>query len=194
MAKMLRVLPLRSRTADPPFSFGAETKAYVAGPVRASAGQILKLEMLRNRDPLALLRKHSFCGSLEVVGRKSLKAAPRDRGSAGPTRMLFENFKDEGLKVISLAQEEARRVGRCMGTGQLLLGLLRENNGVAGVVMRNFSVPFDNARVEVDKAVSEGTSPYTGQGEAPFTYAARKIIEESDKIMQKMRTSGAWVC
>jgi hypothetical protein len=108
--------------------------------------------------------------------------------------MASENFGDEGIKVFKLAKDEAKRIGRAIGTGQLLLGLLREYNGVAGIVLRSFRVPFDDARGEVDKAVSEGTIPYTGQGWPPCTLAARQILQESDKIAQQMRTTGAWVC
>ena len=53
--------------------------------------------------------------------------------------MMFERFTEKAIKVVMLAQEEARRLGHnFVGTEQILLGLIGESTGIAAKVRRNF--------------------------------------------------------
>lgn len=65
-------------------------------------------------------------------------AGSRRRGSVNrraPTRMMFERFTEKAIKVVMLAQEEARRLGHnFVGTEQILLGLIGESTGIAAKV------------------------------------------------------------
>jgi hypothetical protein len=67
---------------------------------------------------------------------KAIKAAARSRGvrCMRVTRMMFERFTEKAIKVVMLAQEEARRLGHnFVGTEQILLGLIGESTGKYGL-------------------------------------------------------------
>ena len=66
---------------------------------------------------------------------------------------MFERFTEKAIKVIMLAQEEARRLGHnFVGTEQILLGLIGEGTGVAAKVLKSMGVNLKDARVEVEKS------------------------------------------
>ena len=67
---------------------------------------------------------------------------------------MFEHFSKEAIKVIMLAQEEARRLGHnLVGSEQVLLGLIGENTSVAAKVLNDLGINIKNARVEVEKII-----------------------------------------
>lgn len=71
-------------------------------------------------------------GTLHAHVGKAIKAAARARGvrCMRVTRMMFERFTEKAIKVVMLAQEEARRLGHnFVGTEQILLGLIGESTG-----------------------------------------------------------------
>lgn len=71
-------------------------------------------------------------GTLQAHVSKAIKAAARQRGvrCMRVTRMMFERFTEKAIKVVMLAQEEARRLGHnFVGTEQILLGLIGESTG-----------------------------------------------------------------
>ena len=63
---------------------------------------------------------------------------------------MFERFTEKAIKVIMLAQEEARRLGHnFVGTEQVLLGLISENTGVAAKTLKSMGVTLKDARAAV---------------------------------------------
>ena len=65
---------------------------------------------------------------------------------------MFERFTEKAIKVIMLAQEEARRLGHnFVGTEQILLGLIGEGTGVAAKVLKSLGVNLKDSRIEVEK-------------------------------------------
>ena len=63
---------------------------------------------------------------------------------------MFERFTEKAIKVIMLAQEEARRLGHnFVGTEQVLLGLIGEGTGIAAKTLKSMGVNLKDARVEV---------------------------------------------
>ena len=71
---------------------------------------------------------------------------------------MFERFTEKAIKVIMLAQEEARRLGHnFVGTEQILLGLIGEGTGVAAKVLKSMGVNLKDARVEVEKIIGRGS-------------------------------------
>ena len=67
---------------------------------------------------------------------------------------MFERFTEKAIKVIMLAQEEARRLGHnFVGTEQILLGLIGEGTGIAAKVLKSMGVNLKDARVEVEKII-----------------------------------------
>lgn len=81
---------------------------------------------------------------------------------------MFERFTEKAIKVIMLAQEEARRLGHnFVGTEQILLGLIGEGTGVAAKVLRSMGVNLKDARIEVEKIIGRGSGFVAV--EIPFT-------------------------
>ena len=69
---------------------------------------------------------------------------------------MFERFTEKAIKVIMLAQEEARRLGHnFVGTEQILLGLIGEGTGIGPKVLKSMGVNLKDARVEVEKITSD---------------------------------------
>ena len=91
---------------------------------------------------------------------------------------MFERFTEKAIKVIMLAQEEARRLGHnFVGTEQVLLGLIGEGTGVAAKTLKNMGVTLKEARVEVEKIIGRGSGFVAV--EIPFTPRAQRILELS---------------
>ena len=91
---------------------------------------------------------------------------------------MFERFTEKAIKVIMLAQEEARRLGHnFVGTEQILLGLIREGTGVAAKVLKSMGVNLKDSRVEVEKIIGRGSGFVAV--EIPFTPRAKRVLELS---------------
>ncbi len=93
---------------------------------------------------------------------------------------MFEHFTSEAIKVVMLAQEEARRLGHnFVGTEQILLGLLGEETGVAAKVLTDMGVTLRDARREVEKIIGRGSGFVPP--EIPFTPKVKTLFEQSFK-------------
>ena len=91
---------------------------------------------------------------------------------------MFERFTEKAIKVIMLAQEEARRLGHnFVGTEQVLLGLIGEGTGVAAKTLKSMGVNLKDARVEVEKIIGRGSGFVAV--EIPFTPRAKRDLELS---------------
>ncbi len=90
----------------------------------------------------------------------------------------FERFSDRARKVLSLAQEEAQRFNHnYIGTEHILLGLVREGEGVAARVLSNLGVDLHKVRAAVEFIIGRGEKPPTG--EIGLTPRAKRVIELS---------------
>jgi len=91
---------------------------------------------------------------------------------------MFERFTEKAIKVIMLAQEEARRLGHnFVGTEQVLLGLIGEGTGVAAKTLKAMGVNLKEARIEVEKIIGRGSGFVAV--EIPFTPRAKRVLELS---------------
>jgi ATP-dependent Clp protease ATP-binding subunit ClpC len=91
---------------------------------------------------------------------------------------MFEHFTSEAIRVIMLAQEEARRLGHnFVGTEQILLGLMGEGTGVAAKVLADLGVTLKDARREVEKIIGRGSGFVPP--EIPFTPKVKSLFEQS---------------
>lgn len=89
---------------------------------------------------------------------------------------MFERFTERARQVIVLAQDEARALKHnYIGTEHILLGLLREEEGVAAHVLESLDVDIEGVRAQVANIVGPGDEPVTGQ--IPFTPRAKKVLE-----------------
>ncbi|MHB1970205.1 MAG: ATP-dependent Clp protease ATP-binding subunit, partial [Acidimicrobiales bacterium] len=91
---------------------------------------------------------------------------------------MFERFTDRARRVLVLAQEEARDLNHAfIGTEHILLGLIREGEGVAAKALDALGVTFDVVREKVEEAIGANTNP--SPGSPPFTPRAKKVLELS---------------
>ena len=91
-------------------------------------------------------------------------------------RDRFDKFTERARKVLSLAQEEAQRFQHnYIGTEHLLLGLVREGEGVAAKVLSNLGVELNKVRSAVEFIIGRGDRIVLG--EIGLTPRAKKVIE-----------------
>jgi hypothetical protein len=100
-------------------------------------------------------------------------------------RTVFERFTDRARRVVVLAQDEARVLNHnYIGTEHLLLGLIREGEGVAARALESLGVSLEVARREIEEIIgSGGQSP---SGHIPFTPRAKKVLELSLREAQQL--------
>ena len=87
------------------------------------------------------------------------------------------NFTDRVRKVLAMAREEAIRLQHdYVGTEHILLGLIREGEGVAAAVLTNLNVDLDQIHEQVEESVKKGKATIA-LGELPYTSRAKKVLE-----------------
>ena len=89
---------------------------------------------------------------------------------------MFERFTERARQVVVLAQDEARALKHNnIGTEHILLGLLREEEGLAARVLDSLDITVEDVRANVARIVGQGEEVTTGQ--IPFTPRAKKVLE-----------------
>jgi ATP-dependent Clp protease ATP-binding subunit ClpC len=89
---------------------------------------------------------------------------------------VFERFTERARQVVVLAQDESRTLKHnYIGTEHILLGLLREEEGLAARVLESLEITVEEVRAHVARIVGQGDEVTTGQ--IPFTPRARKVLE-----------------
>jgi ATP-dependent Clp protease ATP-binding subunit ClpC len=92
---------------------------------------------------------------------------------------MFNRFTERARKVIILAKEEAKRFNHdYIGTEHILLGLIREGEGVAASVLEKMGLSLENIRLEIEKLVQPGPTTQI-IGDLPFTPRSKKALELS---------------
>jgi ATP-dependent Clp protease ATP-binding subunit ClpC len=91
---------------------------------------------------------------------------------------MFERFTDESRRVLVLAQEEARLLNHnFIGSEHILLGLIRQGDGVAAQALGSLGIRLEAAREEIEKTIGPAGTAITGS--PPFTPRAKKVLEMS---------------
>jgi ATP-dependent Clp protease ATP-binding subunit ClpC len=91
---------------------------------------------------------------------------------------MFERFTDRARRVVVLAQEEARLLNHnYIGTEHILLGLVREGDGVAARALESLGISLKAVRQLVEQIIGRGQEPTSGH--IPFTPRAKKVLELS---------------
>jgi ATP-dependent Clp protease ATP-binding subunit ClpA len=89
---------------------------------------------------------------------------------------MFERFTEKARQVVVYAQDEAQALKHhYIGTEHLLLGLLREEEGLAARALASLDVTLDGVRAQVARIVGPGDQATVGQ--IPFTPRAKKVLE-----------------
>lgn len=134
---------------------------------------------------------YSRCKSATLQAKVHSQVQSSRSGPAkavAPTRMMFERFTEKAIKVVMLAQEEARRLGHnFVGTEQILLGLIGESTGIAAKVLKSMGVSLKDARVEVEKIIGRGSGFVAV--EIPFTPRAKRVLELSLEEARQLGTA-----
>ncbi|XP_078433988.1 ATP-dependent Clp protease ATP-binding subunit ClpA homolog CD4B, chloroplastic [Wolffia australiana] len=148
----------------------AKLRATLAQPIR-----IQGFSGLRSSNALDFVSRSDR--SLQSIVNAAV-SAPRGKGCRGSAVAMFERFTEKAIKVIMLAQEEARRLGHnFVGTEQILLGLIGEGTGIAAKVLKSMGINLKDARVEVEKIIGRGSGFVAV--EIPFTPRAKRVLELS---------------
>jgi ATP-dependent Clp protease ATP-binding subunit ClpC len=88
------------------------------------------------------------------------------------------NFTERVRKVLAMAREEAIRLQHeYLGTEHMLLGLIREGEGVAAAVLQNLGVDLDNVTQRIEETVKKGKAAQATGPDLPFTSRAKKVLE-----------------
>ena len=89
---------------------------------------------------------------------------------------MFERFTEGAIKIIMLAQEEARRMGHnFVGTEQLLLGVIGQKHGIGAKALEKMGVTQRKTRREIQRYIGRGTGFISS--EIPFTPRAKRALE-----------------
>jgi ATP-dependent Clp protease ATP-binding subunit ClpC len=89
---------------------------------------------------------------------------------------MFERFTERARQVVVLAQDEARTLKHnYIGTEHILLGLLREEEGLAARVLRSLDITVEEVRAQVARIIGQGDEP--PDANVPFTPRAKKVLE-----------------
>ena len=92
---------------------------------------------------------------------------------------MFERFTERAREVVVLAQDEARALRHnYIGTEHILLGLLREEEGLAARVLESLDITVEEVRAQVARIIGPGDEPIVS-GQIPFTPRAKKVLELS---------------
>ena len=102
----------------------------------------------------------------------------RPRGPKGTLTEVFERFTDRARRVLTFAQEEARQLNHAfIGTEHILLGLIREGDGVGAKALQSLGISLQSVREKVIETI--GTAGTVPTGSPPFTPRAKKVLELS---------------
>lgn len=91
---------------------------------------------------------------------------------------MFERFTDRARRVLTFAQEEARQLNHSfIGTEHILLGVIREGDGVGAKALQSLGISLQAVRDKVEETI--GTAGTVPSGSPPFTPRAKKVLELS---------------
>jgi hypothetical protein len=125
----------------------------------------------------------SYTAALAHVQRTAPPSRPIQRGGSG--MYPFERFTERAKKVLTLAQEEAESAGHSyIGPEHLLIGLLREEEGLAARALGTLGVALDGTREAIRAEL--GTTPRTAISQIIPTARVKKVIEAAFEESQRM--------
>ncbi|MEJ7840912.1 MAG: Clp protease N-terminal domain-containing protein [Rubrobacter sp.] len=167
------------------------TEHLLLGLLRGPEDSAAKMLSNLGADPEAVRRE-----VMKLLGETPRTQPPRDLGPLGwarealqrsfgryprtEDRASFEKFTGPARKVVVLAQDEARHFNHnYIGTEHLLLGLLREDEGVAAQALTSLNVTLDEVREQVESIVGYGEEGTGAQ--APFTPRVNKVLQLAER-------------
>ena len=117
--------------------------------------------------------QHILRNVARSIGRARPGTGSRGKGNDSGK---FNRFTERARRVMHFAQEEAQRFQHnYIGTEHLLLGLIREEEGVAAKVLKSFDVDIEKVRQNVEQVIGRGDRAVSG--EVGLTHRAKKVVE-----------------
>ncbi|CAA7056393.1 unnamed protein product [Microthlaspi erraticum] len=163
-----------------------------ACPLLCPAKPTRSVKMMCSLQPSPVLRIQSFSG-LRASNALDLTARPvqgfvskvnrsisskKGRASRCVTKAMVERFTVGAIKVLTLSQEEARRVGHnFVGTEKILVALIMEETGIAAKVLESMGIDLEYCREEVEKIIGRGSGIVAE--DIPFTPRAKLVLKLS---------------
>ena len=106
------------------------------------------------------------------------QAVSHDRFLRSEGTMNGYNFTERVRKVLAMAREEAARLHHeYVGTEHILLGLIREGEGVAAAVLQNLNVDLEDIQTKIEETVKRGKAAQATGPDLPYTSRAKKVLE-----------------
>src|SRR6266498_2881181 len=116
--------------------------------------------------------------ALRLSGACSKRNPAEGRKGEFGTAMNGYNFTDRVRKVLQMAREEAARLHHeYVGTEHILLGLIREGEGVAAAVLTNLNVDLEEIQQKIEETVKKGKAAAAAGPDLPYTSRAKKVLE-----------------
>lgn len=101
---------------------------------------------------------------------------------------MFDKFTERTIRVVNMAQVEARRLGHnYVGTEQLLIGLIGTQPSIAAQVLADLDITLEEAQEQVQAVIGRGTA--LERAETPFTPRSRRVLEQSLREAQQLGQS-----
>ncbi len=110
-----------------------------------------------------------------MIPPECTEGLPSQKDLRFESETMFERFTDRSRRVLVYAQDEARDLRADIGTEHLLLGLIRESDGIAAKALGAAGVTYDSVREKIEGKVSADDSAKVGS--PPFTPRAKKVLE-----------------
>jgi Clp amino terminal domain, pathogenicity island component len=122
---------------------------------------------------------------LRLVGVEPGPRLVPARAEVRMRRLVFERFTDRARRVVVLAQEEARSFGHNhIGTEHLLLGLIKEGDGLAANALGNLGISLDLVQGRVGETIGQASK--ASADHIPFSPHAKQVLELSLREMEKL--------
>ena len=107
-----------------------------------------------------------------------------------PGRPVDRNFTDRVRKILQMAREEAARLHHDhVGTEHILLGLVREGEGVAAAVITNLNVELEEIRQRIEEKVIKGEAARAAGLDLPYTRTAKNVLEMTMREARELKHS-----
>jgi ATP-dependent Clp protease ATP-binding subunit ClpA len=153
------------------------------------------LGLLRNETSIAAQALRSAGVTLEaaraaIVSLLAEEMPASTRSVSARHVVSTYNFTDRVRKVLEMAREEAARLRHeFVGTEHILLGLIREGEGIAAAVLTNLNVELEDIRRRIEETVIKGAAARAAGPDLPYTGRAKKVLEMAMAEMRELNHS-----
>lgn len=144
----------------------------------------LLLGLIREREGVAIKVLENLSVFIPTIRFQVIRKLKEEEKT--PESSIFNLFKEKALEAMVLAQEEAERFGDSfLGPEQILLGLIREEQGIAGNVLRSMGINFKDTQMVIEKIIGKSSKDSISKN-LLFTPKAKRVLEMSLREAQEL--------